>query len=157
MIKIKEASKDNQDFINLLLKLDEFQNNLIKERKDWGFSSLDDVNNAIKILLAYDKDNPVASASLTKVDNNTCMLSSVYVDEEYRENKIGKLITSKIINYAKKLDYKKIVLYTWKGSVAAINLYKKLGFNELSILQDSYKDKDKRKIDELTVYMEKTL
>ncbi len=165
MYKIKEVKYSNKDFMNLCKKIDDYQNNLIPERKNWGFSSLDNIESLEKILLMYDKEKAVASASIRKVDNNTAELCSIYTEEDYRNRGISTLLINKLIRYLRNNNYKKLILYTLKGSVPAISLYNKLGFVEVDIEEKeedvdhmSYLDDSVlEEIDKYTVYMEKNL
>lgn len=165
MYEIKEVKYNNEDFINLCKKIDEYQNDLIPLRKGWGFSSLDGIENLEKILLMYDKEMAVASASIRKVDNNTAELCSIYTKEEYRNRGISTLLINGLIKYLTSNNYKKLILYTLKGSIPAISLYNKLGFIEINIEEKeedldhmSYIDNDiLEEIDKYTVYMENIL
>lgn len=165
MYEIKEVKYDNKDFINLCKKIDDYQNDLILLRKNWGFSSLDEIDALDKILLVYDNEKAVASASIRKVDNNTAELCSIYTEEEYRNKGICTLLINELIKYLTNNNYKKLILYTLKGSIPAISLYNKLGFVEINIEEKtedidhmSYLDNDiLEEIDKYTVYMEKIL
>lgn len=165
MYEIKEVKYNNKDFINLCKKIDDYQNNLIHLRKNWCFSSLDGIDVLKKILLMYDEEKAIASASIRKVDNNTAELCSIYTEEEYRNKGISSLLINELIKYLNFNHYKKLILYTLKGSVPAISLYNKLGFVEINIKEKtedidhmSYLDNDiLQEIDKYTVYMEKIL
>lgn len=165
MYEIKEVKHSNKDFINLCKKIDEYQNDLIPLRKNWGFSSLDEIDVLDKILLMYDNEKAVASASIRKVDNNTAELCSIYTEEEYRNKGICTLLINELIKYLASNNYKKLILYTLKGSIPAISLYNKLGFVEINIEEKkedmdhmSYLNNDTlEEIDKYTVYMEKKL
>lgn len=165
MCEIKEVKHSNKDFINLCKKIDEYQNDLIPLRKNWGFSSLDGIESLKKILLMYDKEKAVASASIRKVDNNTAELCSIYTEKEYRNKGICTLLINELIKYLTSNNYKKLILYTLKGSIPAISLYNKLGFVEINI-EEKEEDLDHmshlnndtlKEIDKYTVYMEKKL
>lgn len=165
MCEIKEVKYDNKDFINLCKKIDDYQNNLIPLRKNWSFSSLDEIDALDKILLMYDNEKAVASASIRKIDDNTAELCSIYTEEEYRNKGISSLLINELVKYLIFNNYKKLILYTLKGSVPAISLYNKLGFVEINIEEKtedidhmSYLDNDiLQEIDKYTVYMEKIL
>ena len=86
-----------------------------------------------KILLMYDNENAIACASIRKTDNNTAELCSIYTEESYRNRGISSLLIKEVINYLHINNYKKLILYTLKGSNTAISLYNKLGFKETSI------------------------
>lgn len=165
MYEIKEVEYSNKDFIRLCKKIDNYQNNLIPKRKNWGFSSLDNIEILEKILLMYDKEKAVASASIRKVDNNTAELCSIYTEENYRNRGISSLLINELIKYLRDNNYKKLILYTLKGSIPAISLYTKLGFVEKNI-EEKEEDMDHmsylgddilKEIDKYTVYMEKIL
>lgn len=165
MCEIKEVKYDNKDFINLCKKIDDYQNNLIPLRKNWSFSSLDEIDALDKILLMYDNEKAVASASIRKIDDNTAELCSIYTEEEYRNKGISSLLINELVKYLIFNNYKKLILYTLKGSIPAISLYNKLGFVEINIEEKtedidhmSYLDNDiLQEIDKYTVYMEKIL
>lgn len=165
MYTIKEVKHTNFDFINLCKKIDDYQNNLILERKNWGFSSLNNIDNLEKILLMYDNENAIACASIRKVDDNTAELCSIYTKESYRNRGISSLLIKELINYLHINNYKKLILYTLKGSNPAISLYNKLGFIETPIEEKqedlehmSYIDDNVlEEIDKYTVYMEMKL
>lgn len=165
MYEIKEVKYTNKDFINLCKMIDEYQNNLIKQRKNWGFSSLDNIKYLEKILLMYYNKEPISCAAIRKIDNYTAELRSVYTKVSYRNMGISKILINKLIKYLRDTNCNKIILYTLVGSNSAIHLYKKLGFKEVLIKerQDNldymgYIDDDiSKEIDKYTIYMEKTL
>lgn len=162
--EIKEVDYGNLDFKKLCIKLDEFQNKLVPERKRFGFNSLAGLEKLEIVLMIYDNDKPIASAALKPSNENIAEIARIFVEEKYRGKGLAKELISKIIEYAKAKGYKKLVLDTWKNSDAAISLYKKLGFLEKPRIfetlknESSTEDEDKlTKLQELSVFMEKDI
>ncbi len=163
MYEIKEVKHNNKDFISLCKKIDDYQNNLIPLRKSWGMSSLHEINLLEKILLMYDGNKAISSASIRKVDADVAELCSVYTEEKYRNQEISTLLIKELIKYLHATNYKKLILYTLKGSEAAISLYTKLGFIQMPLKEKekdldhiSYLDNDVLKeINKYTIYMER--
>lgn len=162
---IKEVNYDNLDFKNLCVKLDEFQNDIVPERVNLGFTALDGLEKLQRVLLIYDNDRAIASAALKPVNETTAEVARIYTDEEYRRKGLAELLINKITEIAKGKGYKKLNLDTWKDSIAARKLYEKIGFIEIPMfdietLKNSFaiNDEDKlRKIQELLVTMEKSI
>ncbi len=162
---IKEVNYDNLDFKNLCIKLDQFQNKIIPWRAELGLTALAGLEKLEKILLIYDNDKAIASASLKPVDKTTGEIARVYTDEKYRGKGVAKILINKVIEFAKKSGYKRLVLDTWKNSVSARKLYEKMGFIEIPMfdietLKNSFStnDEDKlRRIQELLVFMQKDI
>ncbi len=61
-------------------------------------------------------------------DENFCEMKRLYVKEEFRGKKIGKLLAEKIIADAKKIGYRAMRLDTLQRMNAARTLYTQLGF-----------------------------
>lgn len=162
---IKEVSYNNLDFKNLCVKLDQFQNIIIPFRTELGLTALAGLEKLEKILVIYYNDNAIATAALKPVDKTTAEIARVYTDEKYRGKGLAKILIDKITEFAKESGYKKLVLDTWKDSISARKLYRKMGFEEVPMfdirtLKNSFStnDEDKlRKIQELLVFMEKDI
>lgn len=165
--EIKEVSYDNLDFRKLCVKLDEFQNVIVPERVELGFSTLKGLEKLQKILVMYDKDIPIASVALKPIKDGVTEVARVYTEEKYRGNGLAKILIEKIIQFAREQGYEKVILDTWKRSSSARRLYEKLGFTEIPMFDSdtlknsfSIKNEDENKIrqvQELLVFMEKQL
>ena len=64
-------------------------------------------------------------------------MKRLYVRAEFRGKHIGNILAEKVINEAKKIGYKSIVLDTFPFLSAAIKMYKKMGFYEIEQYNDS--------------------
>ena len=65
-------------------------------------------------------------------------LSKMAVAPAYRGSKIGQQLMNHCISFAKAQHWKSISLYSHRSLVAAINLYKKVGFVEIELESDSH-------------------
>ena len=69
---------------------------------------------------------------LEGADESICELQKLYILEETRGLGIGERLTNKSLDFATKAGYKKCYLETFPNMHAAISLYKKLDFKNLS-------------------------
>lgn len=77
------------------------------------------------------------SIALKKIDNENCELKRLYVKKEYRGLKLGTLLTKKLIEEAKSIGYKHILLDTYPFLTSAINIYRNLGFYDIPIYNNN--------------------
>eukprot|EP01026_Neomeris_dumetosa_P057439 TRINITY_DN528_c0_g1_i3.p2 TRINITY_DN528_c0_g1~~TRINITY_DN528_c0_g1_i3.p2 ORF type:complete len:135 (-),score=8.25 TRINITY_DN528_c0_g1_i3:301-705(-) len=61
-------------------------------------------------------------------DQRTCEMKRLYVQPEFQQRGIGKLLVLKILEMGRKLGYQKMVLDTHSKLESAIKLYSDLGF-----------------------------
>lgn len=73
------------------------------------------------------------------INQNTFFeLSKMAVLPKYQGIKIGQKLIDFCINFAKEQGWKSITLYSHRSLVAAINLYKKVGFKEIQLEENSH-------------------
>ncbi|OOM80572.1 GNAT family N-acetyltransferase [Clostridium sp. BL-8] len=78
-------------------------------------------------------ENQVAGCiGLRKIDDENCEVKRLYVRPDFRGHKLAIKLIEKIIDDAKKIGYKSMLLDTLPFLKEAIHLYKKLGFYEIS-------------------------
>lgn len=95
------------------------------------------------ILIALYQGEPVGTCALKQGDPGVVEMSKMTVSKEMRGKKIGDLLGNAVIEKARELGAKKIILYSnRKGSAAGINLYKKLGFVEVPLTGHNFKRAD---------------
>ena len=75
--------------------------------------------------------------ALKKIDEEKCEMKRLYVRSEFRGKHIGNILTEKIIDEARKIGYKSILLDTLPFLTSAIKLYKKMGFYQIEQYNDS--------------------
>ncbi len=71
-------------------------------------------------------------------DINTAFIHSFYINKNYRRKKIGKTLLKFVIDYFQSNGLKKIKLTVDSKNMAAMNLYKKAGFEVEHLLKDEY-------------------
>lgn len=121
---------DNDKTFGEYLKLQSYDRELnnLKEKYGLPFG---------RLYLAY-IDNEVAGCiALKRIDKNNCEMKRLYVKEKYRGKKIASKLVDKIIEDAKLIGYKYMLLDTLPFLKSAINLYKQKGFYEISAYNDS--------------------
>lgn len=121
---------DNDKTFGEYLKLQSYDRDLnnLKEKYGLPFG---------RLYLAY-IDNEVAGCiALKRIDKNNCEMKRLYVKEKYRGKKIASKLVDKIIEDAKFIGYKYMLLDTLPFLKSAINLYKQKGFYEISAYNDS--------------------
>ncbi len=162
---IKEVTRDNEDFLELCRKLDDFQNDIFPERVNLNMSALQGLDKLEKIYLMYDGDKAIATGSLKPVNETCAELARMYTDSNYRGQGLAKAIVEKVMNYAKSVGYKKMILDTWKDSASAIKLYEDMGFIERGAFDSetfknsfsTYDSGIQEKIENRLVFMERDL
>jgi DNA-binding MarR family transcriptional regulator/N-acetylglutamate synthase-like GNAT family acetyltransferase len=65
-------------------------------------------------------------------------LSKMAVSPKYQGLKIGRKLMNYCINFAKEQKWERITLYSHRNLVAAISLYKKVGFEEIKLEENSH-------------------
>jgi GNAT superfamily N-acetyltransferase len=86
-------------------------------------------------------ENEVAGCiGLRKIDNENCEMKRLYVRSKFRGHKIANKLVEMIIDDAKKIGYKNMLLDTLPFLEGAIYLYKKFGFKEIESYNNSPMD-----------------
>lgn len=80
------------------------------------------------LIMGMDNEKIIGSCALIMVDEKTAKLNSFYVDKEYRSNGVGTYLYTIIENIAKRFEYEKIILCTYKEYEYATNFYNKNNF-----------------------------
>ena len=90
-----------------------------------------------RIYVAFFEGKLAGCIGLKKIDNEICEMKRLYVRPEFRGKHIGNILAEKIIDEAKKIGYKSMVLDTFPFLSAAIKMYKNMGFYEIEQYNDS--------------------
>lgn len=73
------------------------------------------------------------------INQNTFFeLSKMAVSPKYQGLKIGQKLMDFCIQFAKKQGWQSITLYSHRSLISAINLYKKVGFSEIPVEENSH-------------------
>jgi len=89
-----------------------------------------------QILLAREDDWPIGCVALREFQENVCEMKRLYVRDEFKGKGIGKTLIVRLIDEARHLGYRKMVLDTLPYMKQAIHLYQAFGFKEI----DAYGD-----------------
>jgi GNAT superfamily N-acetyltransferase len=86
------------------------------------------------ILMAIYKDEPVGACALINEGHGIYELTKMGVYKQFRGLKMGYYLGKAIVERAKKIGAKKIILHSnTKGSAKAVELYRQLGFKEVPL------------------------
>ncbi len=91
------------------------------------------------IFFATINKDVVGTFALLKIEEGIYELSKMAVDESFHGKKIGNKLLAYCIGMCRKLDAKKLVLYSNTKLEPAIHLYKKYGFREILLDTSEYK------------------
>lgn len=90
-----------------------------------------------RLYLAYCGGLAAGCIGLRKFDDERCELKRLYVRDPFRGHGIGKRLAQRVIEEAKAIGYKAVLLDTLATMERARALYKKLGFIETSPYYES--------------------
>ncbi|AGX44414.1 GNAT family N-acetyltransferase [Clostridium saccharobutylicum] len=86
-------------------------------------------------------ENEVAGCiGLRKIDDENCEMKRLYVKPKFRGHKIANKLVETIIDDAKRIGYRSMLLDTLPFLEGAIHLYKKFGFYETQSYNNSPMD-----------------
>lgn len=93
-------------------------------------------------LYIVEVNNEIAGCiGLRKIDKDNCEMKRLYIRQAFRGNKISNKLLSLVINDAREIGYKRILLDTLPFLKSAIELYKKFGFCQIEKYNNSPMDK----------------
>jgi ribosomal protein S18 acetylase RimI-like enzyme len=137
MIEIKKISSQGMDLQTAATMFREYGKEL---NEDINFQDFEkELSNPLTkygpptgvLLIAFYDTVPAGCIALQALEGDSiCEMKRLYVRPAYRHHSIGKILCDAIINEAKKLNYKTMVLDTLEKLESAISLYKRLGFIE---------------------------
>lgn len=129
----------NQDSIKLILEELSFNSEFLpftdEELKNY-FIKIDGLSTFEKY---YINGNLAGFISFYCNDRDTkeAYITLVLVDQKFRGMKIAKMMLIKVLAYVKDNKFSKCSLEVNRNNLAAINLYKSIGFNEVNINNDN--------------------
>lgn len=128
-MRFVHTNGENPDFIELCRDLDIFLNELVggeENRAEYiPYNRLCDIHDAI---VAYDGEIPVGCAAFKKYDDECAEVKRVFIRREYRGKGISYELMKRLENAAKEQGFRHLILESGDALVAAMSLYKKIGY-----------------------------
>ncbi len=90
-----------------------------------------------RLYLAYWDGQLVGCIGLRKLDEDRGELKRLYVRPDFRGRSIGEALIRRILDDARQIGYRYVLLDTLPFLHAAITLYRKIGFHEIGCYNDS--------------------
>lgn len=119
----------NDDFIKLSYELDSFLNEIVGGEENRAgyipYNKLDDIHD---VIVAYNADEPIGCAAFKKYDDTSAEVKRVFIKQEYRGRGISHGLMEQLEKAAKKKGYKYFILESGEPLVAAMALYRKIGY-----------------------------
>ena len=108
---------DFQDYLDL----QDYNNELNNLNEKYGLPNG-------RLYIAYIDNQAAGCIALRQLNDTECEMKRLYVKPEYRGKQIGKALVETIINDAKEIGYKSMLLDTIPALKTAIALYESIGF-----------------------------
>ncbi len=93
-----------------------------------------------RLYIAKLDDAPAGCICLRKIDDDSCELKRLYVRPQFRGHSLASQLLNKIIDDAKNIGYKYMLLDTLPFLDNAIRLYRNVGFYEISAYNNNPDD-----------------
>jgi len=90
-----------------------------------------------RLYLAYYEGKLAGCIGLRKIDDENCEMKRLYVKPEFRGKQIASRLVQRIIEDAKEIGYKNMLLDTFPFLESAIAMYKNCGFVEIESYNNS--------------------
>jgi putative acetyltransferase len=127
MIRITRTDSDNQDFIELVKRLD--ADLAERDGNEHSFYAQFNKINKIKyVAVAYENSKPVGCGAIKEYAPNIMEIKRMYTSPQSRGKGIASKVLTELEKWAAELSYEKCILETGKKQPEAIGLYKKNGY-----------------------------
>ena len=130
MIKIVRTNAENEDFINLVKKLD--ADLAVTDGDEHAFYDQFNKLDTIKyVLLAYENETAMGCGAIKEFDAQTMEIKRMYVAPDYRGKGIASELLIALEKWAAELGFSTCILETGTRQSSAIRLYQKSGYNQI--------------------------
>ncbi|MBO6212600.1 GNAT family N-acetyltransferase [Algoriella sp.] len=124
------TNSDNFDFRELVKELDAD----LKIRdgdKHSFFAQFNKIDLIKHVVIAYIDEKAVGCGAIKNYSDDTMEVKRMYVNPDFRGNRIGKTVLDELEIWTKELGYKKCILETGMMQPEAITLYKRNNFIQI--------------------------
>lgn len=83
-------------------------------------------------LIGLEAGQVIATGGLKEVSQEEAELKRLFIKTAYRRKGLGSAMLQRLINFAKKQGFQRVVLNTLRTNIPSIELYKKHDFKEIS-------------------------
>ncbi len=114
------------EYTNILIEQErDFKEYLNKQNYNNELENLEDKYGLPygRLYLAFCDEKLAGCIALRKIDDENCEMKRLYVKPDFRGKKIGNILVERIIEDAKSIGYKHILLDTFPFLETAIKLY----------------------------------
>lgn len=140
--KIKKLFREYEEFLGFELCFQDFENEL--KNLPGKYATPEG-----RLIMARVDGDIAGCVALKKIAEGICEMKRLYVRPEFRGQKLGRKLAEYIISEAMEIGYDKMRLDTLQRLKPALELYRSLGFHEISAyVHNPLED---------VVYMEKVL
>lgn len=108
----------------------------------WNLQTLQqeiEASNTYYIVAKY--NNQVIGFAGIKITLDSADIMNIVVKKDFRKKGVGTFLVENLIKKCDNLNISKLFLEVNEENIYAINLYSKLGFKQISIRKNYYKDK----------------
>jgi len=123
----KDFARLNVEWLETYFVVEPLDNKLLEDCEDVI------INKGGHIFFAKTNNEIAGTFSLIKIEDNVYELGKMAVSPEFQGQKIGQQLLQFCIDFAKKNNWKKLILYSNTILESAIHIYKKNGFKEIPI------------------------
>lgn len=137
-VKIIRTNSSNKDFQELVTELD--KDLAIRDGESHSFfSQFNKVDKINHVIIAYLNEIPVGCGAIKHYSDTTMEVKRMYVNPDFRGNRIAAKILNELENWAIELDYERCILETGLKQPEAIALYERCDYTRIENY-DQYKD-----------------
>ena len=131
-VLLHRTDSEDADFQNLIVKLDQDLWNRYPDTQQ-NFAPYNHATNLMKVVIAYVQNRAVACGCFKPfADKMSVEIKRMYVEPDYRGNKIGVLVLAELEKWAKEEGYQTTVLETGIHQPEAITLYERSGYKRIA-------------------------
>ena len=130
-ICLKRTNSKNQDFVKLVLLLDE--DLAIRDGEDHAFyAQFNKINTLKHVVIAYENDIAIGCGAIKKHEDSTAEIKRMFILPQFRGKGYASKILKELEKWASELSFNKCILETGIKQVEAIALYNKNGYALIS-------------------------